>query len=111
MAEDHPAALTAPEHHAPPAVLGRLEIGLVFAGRWRARPELVRAIVLDQQRPGPGDAEALRAAEPRAARVVQQEAVMHADGSHLLRRQCGAEAWQHRRHRAVTPVTLCSEAG
>ena len=111
VAQDHPAALAAAQRYPPSAVLRRLEIGTLVAGRRRAGPEFVGAFALHQQRPGPGDLEALRAAKPRTGRVLHQEAVVHAGESQLLRCQMGVEAGQHGRHRAVLPVPLGAEAG
>ena len=78
VAEDHPGALAAAQHHAPLAVPGGGRVGPFVAGRRRARPELIGALMVDQQGARPGDGESLRAAEPRAGRVVHQQAVVHA---------------------------------
>ena len=90
VTQDHPGALAAAKHHPPAVTLAhRSGVGPVVAGCWCPGPEFVGAGPVDQQRPRPGGGEALGAAEPRAGRIVHQQAVVHTGELQLLRGQGG----------------------
>ena len=110
MAEDHPAARAALQHYPPLAALHRLPVRLLAAGRRRAGPEFVVSFFLDEQRAGPGDVEALGAADEVAVLRPQQKAVADAEKRRLRRRQGRGERRQHGRQRRVVAIAQHPEA-